>query len=193
MTELLENLKFEKYHGLGNDYVIINDIELQLPEEKKALLAKKLCKFHFSIGADGLIYVCKSENSENADIQMRIFNDNGTEAEMCGNGIRCFAKYVYEHDIIKKTIMNIDTLNGILIAELKIENNKVIAVKIDMGPPVLDCDDIPVKSIKNEKNCLDEPIEVLGKTFNFTAVSMGNPHAIIFVEEQLDDEDLGWD
>ena len=131
MNEIsLENLKFGKYHGLGNDYIIINDIELEIPEEKKGLLARKLCEFHFSIGADGLIFVC---NSDKADIRMRIFNDDSSEAEMCGNGIRCFCKYVYENDIVKKPKITIETLKGIIIGELLISDDKVESVKINMG------------------------------------------------------------
>jgi diaminopimelate epimerase len=188
MNEIsIENLTFGKYHGLGNDYIIINDIEFAIPEEKKSLLAKKLCEFHFSIGADGLIFVC---NSEKADIQMRIFNDDGSEAEMCGNGIRCFCKYVYENNIVKKPTINIETLKGIMIGDLKITNGKVEAVKIDMGAPILKCDEIPVISTKNSERCIEESIEILDRTFQFTSVSMGNPHAIIFVENQLEDNDL---
>ncbi len=184
---LIENLGFGKYHGLGNDYIIINDIELDIPEEKKSLLAKKLCEVHFSIGADGLIFVC---NSDKADIRMRIFNDDGSEAEMCGNGIRCFCKYIYENNIVKKQKINIETLKGIMIGDLTINDDKVEAVKINMGAPLLQCDDIPVISTKNSDKCIEESIEILDKKFQFTAVSMGNPHAIIFVENQLDDNDL---
>ncbi|MFX1298150.1 MAG: diaminopimelate epimerase [Promethearchaeota archaeon] len=184
---LLENLAFGKYHGLGNDYIILNDIELGIPEEKKSLLAKKLCEVHFSIGADGLIFVC---NSENADIRMRIFNDDGSEAEMCGNGIRCFCKYVYEKTIVKKKQISIETLKGIMIGDLTIIDDKVEAVKINMGAPILECDEIPVISTKNAERCIDESLEVLGKTFQFTGVSMGNPHAVIFVDEQFNDSDL---
>jgi diaminopimelate epimerase len=184
---LLKNLRFGKYHGLGNDYIIINDIELAIPEEKKSILAKKLCEFHFSIGADGLIFVC---DSQKADIRMRIFNDDGSEAEMCGNGIRCFCKYVYENDIVKKSKITIETLKGIMIGDLNIKNEKVETVKINMGPPILECDKIPVVSKNSTDRCIAESIEVLDKKFQFTGVSMGNPHAIIFVENQLDDDDL---
>ena len=184
---LLENLTFGKYHGLGNDYIIINDIELEIPEEKKSILAKKLCEFHFSIGADGLIFVC---DSEMADIRMRIFNDDGFEAEMCGNGIRCFCKYVYENNIVKKSKITIETLKGIMIGDLKVNNEKVETVKINMGAPILECDKVPVISTNNSDRCIAESIEILDRRFQFTGVSMGNPHAIIFVEDQLDDNDL---
>jgi len=174
-------------HGLGNDYILINDLKWNIPDEKKSLVAKKLCKFHFSIGADGLIYICESDK---ADIRMRIFNDDGSEAEMCGNGIRCFAKYIYENEIVKKPNITVETLKGVLIAELTITDGIVQTVKIDMGPPILKCEDVPVISLKNQDTCVNESIEVLGKTFVFSAVSMGNPHAIIFTEEIINDEDL---
>jgi len=183
----IDDLMFEKYHGLGNDYILINDIQFKIPEEKKGILAEKLCQFHFSIGADGLIFVC---NSDKADIKMRIFNSDGSEAEMCGNGIRCFSKYVYEKNIVKKKELNIETLKGIMIAELNVTDQIVNSVKIDMGPPILDCDLIPVDIENNLHNCINEELVALDKIFKFSAVSMGNPHAVIFVKDQLDDANL---
>jgi diaminopimelate epimerase len=183
----LDNLEFEKYHGLGNDYIIINDIKWKIPENKKSQLAHKLCEIHFSIGADGLIFVCASKD---ADIKMRIFNNNGLEAESCGNGIRCFSKYIYENNIVKKEEIKIETLKGIMLARLKIFNEIVKSVEIDMGPPILNCDEIPVLLESSVEKCVNEPLVVLDKIFRFTAVSMGNPHAIIFVEENLNDDEL---
>lgn len=184
---LLGRLEFEKYHGLGNDYVLINDIEWNIPEEKKSKLAIKLCEFHFSIGADGLIFVC---NSDIADIKMRIFNNDGTEAEMCGNGIRCFSKYVYENSIVRKEEIKIETLKGIMVARNIITEEKVISVQIDMGPPILNYEEIPVISESLSNKCINEPIAILDKIFNFSAVSMGNPHAVIFIKTQLNDDEL---
>ena len=184
---LLERLEFEKYHGLGNDYVLINDLEWNIPEEKKSKLAIKLCEFHFSIGADGLIFVCKSDK---ADIKMRIFNNDGTEAEMCGNGIRCFSKYVYENSIVRKEEIKIETLKGIMVARNIITEEKVISVQIDMGPPILNYEEIPVISESLSNKCINEPIAILDKIFNFSAVSMGNPHAVIFIKTQLNDDEL---
>ncbi|MFX1455131.1 MAG: diaminopimelate epimerase [Promethearchaeota archaeon] len=184
---VLENLDFEKYHGLGNDYIIINDIKWNIPEKKKPDLAVKLCEIHFSIGADGLIFVGKSAK---ADINMRIFNNDGSEAEMCGNGIRCFSKYIYEHEIVKKEEISIETLKGVIGANLTLKDERVESVQIDMGPPILKCEEIPVISEGISNKCVNEPIPILDKIFKFTAVSMGNPHAIIFVEEQLNDDDL---
>lgn len=183
----LENFEFEKYHGIGNDYILINDIQYKIPDKKKSELAMKLCKFHFSIGADGLIFV---SNSDKADIRMRIFNPDGSEAEMCGNGIRCFSKYVYEKNLVRQNPINIETLAGLKVAQLNIVDGKVKSVKIDMGAPILDCEKIPVISIKNESRCLNEPLEILDRKFTFSAVSMGNPHAIIFIDDQLNDDDL---
>jgi diaminopimelate epimerase len=186
---ILEDFTFDKLHGLGNDYIVIDDLQLNIPEEKKKDLAKKLCESHFSIGADGLLYVC---NSDRADIKMRIFNKDGTEAEMCGNGIRCFAKYIYEHSIVKKREIEIDTLKGIMVAKLKDfdENKQVTSVQIDMGPPILDCEEIPVIPGNNESECVNEPLVILDKIFNFTAVSMGPPNAVIFINGHINDNDL---
>lgn len=184
---ILENLEFGKYHGLGNDYIIINDIKWSIPKKKKSSLALKLCEPHFSIGGDGLIFVCEPKE---ADIKMRIFNNDGLEAEMCGNGIRCFSKYVYENNIIKKDEIKIETLKGIMIAKLTIVNNRVKSVEIDMGPPILNCEEIPVILDSLVNRCVNEPLVILDKIFKFTAVSMGNPHAVIFVEEQLDNDKL---
>ena len=163
----LENLDFGKYHGLGNDYIIINDIKWNISEEKKSLLALKLCEIHFSIGADGLLFVCESEV---ADIKMRIFNNDGLEAEMCGNGIRCFAKYIYENDIVIKEEITIETLKGILLAKLNIIDGKVKSVEIDMGSPILKCEEIPVILDTPVDRCVNESIVILDKIFNFTAV-----------------------
>lgn len=183
---IIENLEIEKYHGNANDYIIINDIISKIPEELKAKLALVLCRIHFSVGADGLIFV---NGSDKAEIQMRIFNNDGSEAEMCGNGIRCFSKYVYENGIVKKDEISIETLKGILIAKLNVIDDIVKTVKINMGPPELECEKIPVISLRGSLTCLEEEIEILDKAFNFTAVNMGNPHAVIFVDEQLEDDD----
>ena len=165
MSELIiENLEFEKYHGLGNDYIIINNIQYQIPEEKKKDIDLKLCRIHFSIGADGLIFV---STSDNADIRMQIFNNDGTEAEMCGNGIRCFAKYVFENNIVKKEEINIETLKGTNIAQLKIIDDVVEAVKIDMGPPILEVEKVPVELNSNVSQCINEEFVILDKIFKF--------------------------
>jgi len=183
----LENLDFEKHHGLGNDYVIINNLRWGIEDDKKKDLAKILCVPHFSIGADGVLFVCDPKKT---DIRMKMFNPDGTEAEMCGNGIRCFAKYVYENDIIKKDYLEIETLKGIITAQLTLIGDKVRSVKINMGPPILDCDSIPVLSSGLNNQCINESIVALDRIFEFTAVSMGNPHAIIFIKDSLNNEQL---
>ena len=183
----LENLDFEKHHGLGNDYVIINNVRWGIEDEKKKDLAKILCVPHFSIGADGVLFVCDPKKT---DIRMKMFNPDGTEAEMCGNGIRCFAKYVYENDIIKKDYLEIETLKGIITAQLTLIGDKVRSVKINMGPPILDCDSIPVVASSLNNQCVNESLVVLDRIFEFTAVSMGNPHAIIFIKQLLNNEQL---
>jgi diaminopimelate epimerase len=173
--------------------VLVNDIEWSIPEEKKADLAEKLCEWHFSVGADGLIYICKANSSKNADIQMRIFNSDGSEAEMCGNGIRCFSKYVFEHGIVPKKEMQVETLKGIISANLRLseENDGVVdQVEVDMGHPFLECKKVPVIPKNNELKCINESIVALDKVFNFSAISMGNPHCVIFVQEQLNDKHL---
>ena len=146
-----------------------------------------MCEIHFSIGADGLIFVCDSKNT---DIKMRIFNNDGLEAEMCGNGIRCFAKYIYENNIIKKNEISIETLKGVLLAKLNVINDKVKSVEIDMGPPILRCEDIPVILDTPVDRCVNEQLVILDKIFQFTAVSMGNPHAVIFTEQEINDDQL---
>ncbi len=184
---ILENLDFEKQHGLGNDYILINNLKWGIPDIKKADLAKKLCKKHFSIGADGVLFVCHPKNTE---VRIEIFNPDGSQAEMCGNGVRCFAKYVYENDIYKKDEIDIETLKGIVVAKLNVIDGKVKSVKIDMGAPTLDCEQIPVDLEDPVKQCVNESIIALDKIFKFTAVSMGNPHAIIFTKENLSDDEL---
>ena len=184
---LLENLDFEKHHGLGNDYILINNLKWGIPDDKKADLARIISKQHFSIGADGVLFVCHPKLTE---VRMKMFNPDGSQAEMCGNGVRCFAKYIYENDIYAKEEIEIETLKGIVIAKLKVEKNKVESVSIDMGPPVLECDNIPVNLDSLVNRCVNESIVILDKIFTFTAVSMGNPHAVVFTKNVINDEDL---
>jgi diaminopimelate epimerase len=138
-------MKFSKYQGLGNDYIIINEWDKTVvAESKKPNLAKILCQRHFSIGADGILFV-NAPAKGNADIKMRIFNADGSEAEMCGNGIRCFAKYVYEKKILQKEEMRVETLAGIKIPKLKIINGIVKTIQVDMGEPQLLREEIPMR------------------------------------------------
>ena len=174
-------MKFSKYHGLGNDYIIIDESnEIIIPEAQKPQIARVLCQRNFSIGADGILYVCPSTRDD-AEIRMRIFNIDGSEAEMCGNGIRCFAKYVFEKGIVQNTKINVETLAGIKVLNLSLENGKVNSIMVDMGIPYLFRNEIPMKG-PNTK-VINEELEVEGKTFRVTCLSVGNPHCVIYVND----------
>ena len=169
-------MKFTKMNGCGNDYVYINGFVEKVENPKE--LAKKVSDRHFGIGSDGLILIVPSDK---ADFCMRMFNADGSEGEMCGNGIRCVAKYVYDHKMTDKTEISVETKAGIKYLDLMVEDEKVTKVKVDMGEPILDPKKIPVRSEK--KRVVNEPIAVAEKTWNMTCVSMGNPHAVVFVED----------
>ncbi len=169
-------MKFTKMHGCGNDYVYVNLFEEQLDNPAEASI--KVSDRHFGIGSDGLITIGPSDK---ADFRMHIYNADGSEAEMCGNGIRCVAKYVYDHKLTDKTEITVETGAGVLTLILYPENGKVQQVRVDMGEPILTPADIPVVSENDQ--VIDEPIEVGGKTWNMTCVSMGNPHAVVFVDD----------
>lgn len=179
--------KFTKMEGLGNDYVYMDCTKSGEPINI-ALLAQFVSNRHFGIGGDGLILICKSEN---ADFKMRMFNSDGSEAQMCGNGIRCVGKFVYDKGLTNKTTIKIETLAGIKVLKLNILNNKVDTVEVDMGEPILEAEKIPV--ISNESPVKNLEITVLDKTFKFTCVSMGNPHAVTLVEnvKEFDVEKYG--
>ena len=169
-------MKFTKMNGCGNDYVYINGFVENVENPKE--LAKKVSDRHFGIGSDGLILIVPSDK---ADFCMRMFNADGSEGEMCGNGIRCVAKYVYDHKMTDKTEISIETKAGIKYLDLTVEDGKVTKVKVDMGEPILEPKKIPVRSEK--KRVVNEPIAVAEKAWNMTCVSMGNPHAVVFVED----------
>jgi len=168
-------VNFVKMHGAGNDFILINLLEGNSPLDY-SLLAPKLCDRNFGIGADGLLFIMPSET---ADIKMRIINSDGSEAEMCGNGIRCFAKFVYEEGIINKNIIEVETLAGKIIPEIILNNNKVASVRVDMGEPKLERSQIPM--FGEEGRVIKEKLVIAEKEFEVTAVSMGNPHCVIFV------------
>ena len=172
-------IKFTKMHGLGNDYVYIDCINQNI--ENKSELAKFVSNRNFGIGSDGLILICKSDN---ADFKMRMFNSDGSEAEMCGNGIRCVGKFVYDKGLTDKEVVKIETLAGIKILNLNIKNGKVETVKVDMGEPILQPEKIPVISDENPVKNLKLKVE--DKEFKFTCVSMGNPHSITIVDNTED-------
>lgn len=179
-------IKFTKMHGLGNDYVYIDAINQKI--ENESSLAQFVSNRHFGIGSDGLILICKSEI---ADFKMRMFNSDGSEAEMCGNGIRCVGKFVYDKGLTNKTTVKIETLAGIKTLILNTKDGKVETARVDMGEPILEAEKIPV--ISTEKTVKNLELEAENKKFKFTCVSMGNPHAITIVEntKEFDVEKYG--
>lgn len=169
-------MKFTKMHGCGNDYVYVNLFEEQIENPAKVSIA--VSDRHFGIGSDGLITIGASEI---ADFRMRIYNADGSEAEMCGNGIRCVAKYVYDHKLTDKTEITVETGAGVKTLQLTVEDDKVTLVRVDMGVPILTPDEIPV--VADGDRVVDEPIVVDDKEWRMTCVSMGNPHAVVFVDD----------
>ena len=169
-------MQFWKMHGLGNDYIVIDNRDEKIDDKRAAELAKKLCERRFSVGADGLLLVC---NSKAADVKMRIFNADGSEAEMCGNGIRCFSKYCYENGVVKKTEFMVETLSGVKSIWLTLNGDEVKTVKVDMGAPNWERKSLPMTG---EGTCINCGIVVDEETYNVTTLSMGNPHCVIFVE-----------
>lgn len=168
-------MEFTKMHGLGNDFILFSGREVPPAIER---LAITLCDRHFGIGADGVVFILPSEE---ADVRMRIFNPDGSEAENCGNAIRCVGKYVYDRGLLAKTEISVETLAGIQHLILHPRDGKVEQVTVNMGPPILEGRRIPTL-IDAEKVC-GQPIRVGDSSLSFTAVSMGNPHAIFFVED----------
>jgi diaminopimelate epimerase len=169
-------MQFWKMQGLGNDYIVIDNRDEKISGKKAAGLAKKLCERRFSVGADGLLLV---SNSKVADAKMRIFNADGSEAEMCGNGIRCFAKYCYETVIVAKSEFIVETLSGVKRIWLMMEGKEVSMIKVDMGAPNWQRSSLPMTG---QGTCINEDLDVDGETVKVTCLSMGNPHCIIFVD-----------
>jgi len=177
-------MKFTKLHGLGNDYVYVNCFEEDLTGVDLPELARRVSDRHFGIGSDGLILILPSER---ADFRMRVFNNDGSEAKNCGNGLRCVSKYVYDHGLTRKTTFTVETLGGIVTPEVIVgADGKVELVRIDMGEPRFERSAIPMTGIP-EEHALEEIIEVDDATFSISAVSMGNPHAVLFVDELRDE------
>lgn len=170
-------MKFFKMHGLGNDFILVDGYAEKMPADcyKQAVA---LCDRHFGIGADGLIYILPSES---ADIRMRIINSDGSEAEMCGNGIRCFAKLVYELGHVKEEQFGVETKAGIMTPRLVLKNGEVTAVTVDMGEPYLDRADIPMLGPSGW--VIGEDLDVLDRTFQVTSLLMGVPHTVVFVDD----------
>jgi diaminopimelate epimerase len=182
-------MKFTKMHGIGNDYVYVNCFAESLPRDIPKL-AMAVSDRHFGIGGDGLILICPSEV---ADARMRMFNADGSESEMCGNGVRCVAKYVHDHGIAKKDVLKIETGRGVLTLKLEVENGKCRAICVDMGEPILEGEKIPT-TLSGAK-VVDYPLPALGGEATpawyaeagldprMTCVSMGNPHVVIFCRD----------
>ncbi len=179
-------MRFTKMHGCGNDYVYIDCLAQKV--ENAPELARAVSDRHFGIGSDGLILICPSDV---ADFCMEMYNADGSEGQMCGNGIRCVAKYVYDHEMTRKTEITVETKAGIRSLALTVEGGRVTLVKVDMGTPILEPSRIPILSDK--KRIVDEPVMVGGQEYRITGISMGNPHAVVFVEDTavLDLEELG--
>ncbi len=177
-------IDFVKMHGLGNDFILIDCLNKSLGDSSfLSYLAKKLCDRNFGIGADGLILILPSSK---ADLRMRIFNFDGSEAQMCGNGIRCFAKYAYENKLVSKNKFTVETLAGIITPELifqDLKNKKIFRIKVNMGAPKLRRREIPMNG-EDTPTVVDETLKINPvQTFKITCVSMGNPHCIIFVDD----------
>lgn len=169
-------MKFTKMQGIGNDYVYVNCLQETI--ENPSELAKKISDRHYGVGSDGLIMI---NPSDKADFEMEMYNADGSRGEMCGNGIRCVAKYVYDYGLTDKTSISVETLAGIKYLDLTVEDGKVVLVKVDMGKPMLRPEEVPVVSEKEE--VIDEPITVDGQEYRMTCVSMGNPHAVVFIDQ----------
>jgi diaminopimelate epimerase len=170
-------MRFWKMHGLGNDYIVIDNREEKISGKQAAELAKRLCERRLSVGADGLLL---ASNSKVGEVKMRIYNADGSEAEMCGNGIRCFAKYCYENGVVKKTEFSIETLSGIKNVLLTLQHGEVSAVKVDMGSPNWERSSLPMVG---QGTCINENLDVDGEVYKVTCLSMGNPHCVIFVDK----------
>ena len=171
-------MKFTKMQGIGNDYVYVNCLQETI--ENPSELAKKISDRHYGVGSDGLIMI---NPSDKADFEMEMYNADGSRGEMCGNGIRCVAKYVYDYGLTDKTSISVETLAGIKYLDLTVEDGKVVLVKVDMGKSMLRPEEVPVVSEKEE--VIDEPITVDGQEYRMTCVSMGNPHAVVFIDQDV--------
>jgi diaminopimelate epimerase len=180
-------MKFTKMHGAGNDYLYVDCFEQPVPDNADEI-AKLVSHRHFGVGGDGIIFICKSDK---ADVRMQMHNADGSQAEMCGNGIRCLAKYAYDHGLAPKTEMLVETGAGVLSLNLHPgSDGRIEEVTVDMGPPILEASQVPT-TILDAGSVVDHVVDFNGNTFSVTCVSMGNPHCIIFVPKATDDLVLG--
>lgn len=183
-------LEFVKMEGIGNDFIIINDLHGEVETAKPyPALARQLCSRHFGIGADGILLILPSKTH---DFKFQIFNSDGSSAQMCGNGIRCVAKYVYENKIVDKKNMQVETLAGTIRPQVIVNTDGTVeSVQVDMGKPILSCKEIPF--ISDLPQAIEAPLDVDDQTYTVTTVSMGNPHAVVFVDtvEDVDVKKVG--
>lgn len=179
-------IRFTKMQGAGNDYIYIDGMK-EIPDDLPGL-ARRISDRHFGVGSDGLVVICPSEK---ADFRMRMFNADGSEAQMCGNASRCIARYVYDRGLTSSTEISLETLGGIKILHLNLRDGKVESVTVDMGEPVTEAVRIPA-FLDGKERIVDEKITVNGKDFRVTAIGTGNPHGVIFTDEISDELVLGW-
>ncbi len=178
-------MKFTKMHGCGNDYIYIDCFKENVEDEKKAAIF--LSDRHFGVGGDGIILIKKGTK---ADFEMVMYNADGSRGAMCGNGIRCVAKYVYDNKLTDSKSISIESMGAVKYIDVKTEDDKVVSARVDMGAPILDASRIPVNT-KKEK-VINEDITLGGRDFKMTCVSMGNPHAVMFIDESPRDFDLNY-
>lgn len=179
-------MKFTKMHGCGNDYIYVNGFTEHIDADRKSELVRRLSDRHFGIGGDGVIFI---NPGKNAAFEMEMYNADGTRAQMCGNGIRCVAKYVHDYGLTDQTNITIESFGKVKYLELALgSDGKVATVKVNMGAPVLKAAEIPVLS-ENEQ-VVNEEIEVNGKIYKMTCVSMGNPHAVVFIDDVIAQADI---
>lgn len=173
-------MKFTKMHGSGNDYIYVNGMEEKIEPAKKPELVRMMSDRHFGVGGDGVIFI---NASDAADFEMEMWNADGTRGEMCGNGIRCVAKYVYDKGLIDKTEISIISGGQIKYLKLQVEDGKMVTAKVNMGKPNFTVSEIPVVMPNGEEQVVDAPIAVNGEEYRMTCVSMGNPHAVVFMTD----------
>jgi diaminopimelate epimerase len=186
----MDGMRFTKMHGAGNDYIYVNCFAEPVPRDLPNL-ARHMSDRHMGVGGDGLILICPSQR---ADAEMRMFNADGSAAEMCGNGIRCVAKYLYDHDICRRQTLAIESAGKVLSLDLKLAGGVVDQVRVDMGQPILLPEQIPT-TLRSPAGpgtpIVDVPVSVDGREFRATCVSMGNPHCVVFVDDPTDEWVLG--
>jgi diaminopimelate epimerase len=178
-------MRFTKMQGAGNDYVYVDCFSQPVPDDIPEL-ARRISDRRFGVGGDGLILICPSER---ADAEMRMYNADGSYGEMCGNGIRCVAKYVYDHGIQRRDVLKIESAGRVLSLDLAVRRGKVEQVKVDMGEPILIPAEIPttLRSADSNERAIDVPVSIGGREFKVSSLSMGNPHCVVFVDELTDD------